>query len=177
MSEKTELVTTLNSAQEQLDTLTELITSTVNDIVVGCCQPLDDYMSYIDSILLSNDRPLSDNQLETYILNLSSLLYFTGSAQEDLGIKEDISKAIRKEAYSKARDAKSGTVADKDAYATLACQEEQLLNDAYSRAYKKVKIKVDAGTEMLNSLKKIMTRRIAETELSKSKYINTQRGD
>ena len=106
-------------------------------------------------------------------MDLANTLYFTGSAQEDLGIKEDICKAIRQEVYSKAREQATGkTVADKTAQAELIAQAETMTLAIYSRAYKKVKLRMDAGYEMLNSLKKVMNKRITEMELSNSRYIN-----
>ena len=47
----------------------------------------------------------------------------------------------------------------------------------YSRAYKKVKLRMDAGYEMLNSLKKVMNKRITEMELSNSRYINNSESE
>ena len=64
------------------------------------------------------------------------------------------------------------TVADKTAQAELIAQAETMTLAIYSRAYKKVKLRMDAGYEMLNSLKKVMNKRIAEMELSNSRYIN-----
>lgn len=99
--------------------------------------------------------------------DLANILYFTGSVQEDLGIKEDTCKAIRQKVYSKAREQATGKiVADKTA------QAETMTLAIYSRAYKKVKLRMDAGYEMLNSLKKVMNKRITEMELSNSRYIN-----
>ena len=81
--------------------------------------------------------------------------------------------AIRQEVYSKAREQAPGkTVADKTAQAELIAQAETMTLAIYSRAYKKVKLRMDAGYEMLNSLKKVMNKRITEMELSNSRYIN-----
>ena len=75
--------------------------------------------------------------------------------------------------YSKAREQATGkTVADKTAQAELIAQAETMTLAIYSRAYKKVKLRMDAGYEMLNSLKKVMNKRITEMELSNSRYIN-----
>ena len=58
------------------------------------------------------------------------------------------------------------------AQAELIAQAETMTLAIYSRAYKKVKLRMDAGYEMLNSLKKVMNKRITEMELSNSRYIN-----
>ena len=60
----------------------------------------------------------------------------------------------------------SGTVADKDSLAELASQEEFIVSAAYTRAYKIMKAKVENAQELLGSCKKVLSRRIAEMNLS-----------
>lgn len=67
------------------------------------------YCGELNSLMLDIRRTIdsggvTDSYLEDTILSLANILYFTGSAQEDLGIKEDTCKAIRQEVYLKARD-------------------------------------------------------------------------
>ena len=146
-------------------------------LVSSYCKDLDEIMSVI-SENLSDSGSMTDTELEYYIMDLANTLYFVGTAQEDLGIKEDICKSIRQRVYSKARDEALGkTVADRTAQAELAVQGETLVLSIYSRTYKKVKLRMEAGYEMLNSLKKVMNKRIAEMELSNSRYINKSKGD
>ena len=56
-------------------------------------------------------------------------------------------------------------------------QQETITLNIYSRAYRKVKLRMDAGYEMLASLKKVMNKRISEIELSNSRYIGGNRND
>jgi hypothetical protein len=137
---------------------------------------LSDLDNQLDTIRnrLNSQEIISDDTLEHLILDLANSLYFACSAQEDLGIKEDTCKAIRQEVFNKAREQAKGTVADKDMAGTLASQTETITLAIYSRAYKKVKLKVEAGYEMLNSLKKVMNKRITEMELSQSRYMGGQ---
>ena len=162
---------TAESIMTKVDSISDTIKEISDKLVTKYCDDLDDLMIDIKSIL-TNDT-MTDSYLETAILDLANTLYFTGSAQEDLGIKEDTCKAIRQEVYSKAREQATGkTVADKTAQAELIAQAETMTLAIYSRAYKKVKLRMDAGYEMLNSLKKVMNKRITEMELSNSRYIN-----
>ena len=162
---------TAESIMKNVDNISDTIKEISDKLVTKYCDDLDDLMIDIKSIL-TNDT-MTDSYLETAILDLANTLYFTGSAQEDLGIKEDTCKAIRQEVYSKAREQATGkTVADKTAQAELIAQAETMTLAIYSRAYKKVKLRMDAGYEMLNSLKKVMNKRITEMELSNSRYIN-----
>ena len=167
---------TAEDIMKNVDIISDTIKEISDKLVTKYCDDLDDLMIDIKSIL-TNDA-MTDSYLETAILDLANTLYFTGSAQEDLGIKEDTCKAIRQEVYSKAREQATGkTVADKTAQAELIAQAETMTLAIYSRAYKKVKLRMDAGYEMLNSLKKVMNKRITEMELSNSRYINNSESD
>lgn len=143
-----------------------LIDELVDKLVRQYCGPLDDYMRQIDTILTSQEDPVTNAQLDDFTLNLPALLYFTSEAQEALGIKEDVSRAIRTEIYNKVREKAQGTVADKDSAAELATQAESIVLIAYQRAYRKVKLRVEAAYEMLNSVKKVMSRRMSEYDIT-----------
>lgn len=171
---KTETKTT-EDIMQNVDNISDTIQKISDKLVNNYCKDLDDLMSIIREELQDNGG-ITDAELEFHIMDLANTLYFTGSTQEDLGIKEDTCKAIRQEVYLKARDSGKGTVADKTTKAELAAQSETLTLAIYSRTYKKVKLKVEAGYEMLNSLKKIMNRRISELELSNSRYIGKSNG-
>lgn len=164
---------TAESIMKKVDNISDTIKEISDKLVNNYCKPLDTEMAVIRLELRENNSLTeTDDTLEKHILELANILYFTGSAQEDLGIKEDTCKAIRQEVYSFYRNEANGTVADKTALAELACQKETMTLAIYSRAYKKVKLRMDAGYEMLNSLKKVMNKRITEMELSNSRYIN-----
>lgn len=162
----------ISDVMDKVNNLSKDVVEISNNLVAEYCRDLDNWMTTIDNDLRKNNSTSIPNDvIEDYILNLASILYFTGSAQEDLGVKEDICKSIRAEIYNKVRESATGTVADKDTAATLASQTETITLAIYSRAYKKVKLRMEAGQEMLNSLKKIMNRRVAELDLSNSKYV------
>ena len=168
---------TAGSIMQNVDDISDTIKEISDNLVTEYCKDLDDLMLVIREELQDN-MEITDEELEFHILDLANILYFTGSAQEDLGIKEDICKSIRQEVYSKAREQATGkTVADKTAQAELIAQAETMTLAIYSRAYKKVKLRMDAGYEMLNSLKKVMNKRITEMELSNSRYINNSESE
>ena len=149
----------------RVDRNSALIDELVNSLVQEYCSQLDEYMVQIDTVLTQQDYPVTNAQLDDFTLNLPVILYFVSEAQESLGIKEDVSNAIRAEIYNKVREKASGTVADKDTAAELATQAEAIVSIAYKRAYRKVKVRMEAAYEMLNSVKKVISRRIYESEL------------
>ena len=172
IKENKEQPKTAESIMKKVDNISDTIRRISDGLVKKYCSDLDNFMQVTRDIITRN-ADITDVQLEQSILELANILYFTGSAQEDLGIKEDTCKAIRQEVYSKAREQATGkTVADETAQAELIAQAETMTLAIYSRAYKKVKLRMDAGYEMLNSLKKVMNKRITEMELSNSRYIN-----
>ena len=161
-----------DAIMKNVDSISDTIKEISDKLVEKYCGELDEEMKKIGNLLICSQN-MTDNELDFEILNLANILYFVGAWQEDLGIKEDTCKAIRQEVYSKAREQATGkTVADKTAQAELIAQAETMTLSIYSRAYKKVKLRMDAGYEMLNSLKKVMNKRITEMELSNSRYIN-----
>lgn len=160
---------TISPIMGKVDNTANVVKELSDKLVREYCEDLDNIMVEISELLASNN--FTDKHLENFILDLANILYFTSSAQEDLGIKEDTCRAIRQELYNKTRDSIKGTVADKNAQAENAVKEETIVLSVYSRAYKKVKLRMEAGYEMLASLKKVMNRRVSELELSNSKYI------
>lgn len=153
--------------QDRIDTNAQLLDDIIGRLVQEYCKPLDEYVAFIKGILDDPENPPTDVELDDFTLNLPVLLYFTGEAQESLGVREDIAKAIRLELYNQAFDNASGTIADKTAEAELAVQNEQITQIAYQRAYRKVKLRMEAGYELLQSVKKVITRRGQEYEMSR----------
>lgn len=142
------------------------LNSLISEIVEKHSKPLDEYMEKVDAILLSG-QPATDKELEDITLSLPVLLYFVGEAQEAAGLKEDIAKAVRMEKYNNYHAGATGTVSDKQAQAELATQEEFIVHSVYNRVYKQLKIKMEQGNELLQSAKKIISRRMVEYELAR----------
>ena len=138
----------------------------VNEIVSPYTQDLDKYVIFIKDCLKDGENPPTDTELEDFCMNLSTYIYFAGGFCEQLGVRDDISKAIYKETYNTARDTHTGTVADKDSKAELDSQHEQLVSICYTRAYKIVKAKVENAQELLSSCKKVLSRRMSEYQLT-----------
>lgn len=151
---------------DRVEALTDVVRKMVKDIEKDVCKELDDYMEVIDGILKDADTPVSDVELEDFTLNLPSLLYFIGSRREELRIKEDVARAIHKDVYNRVRELSTGTVADKDTAADLASQSEAISVIVLQRAGTAIKAREEAAWEMLNSVKKVLTRRTEELRLS-----------
>ena len=151
---------------ERVESLTAVVRDMVKSIVDEACKGLDEYMAQIDEILCDKDNPVSDDELEDFTLNLPSLLYLVSARREELKVKEDVAKAVHKDVYNRVREKAQGTVADKDTAADLAAQSEAITVIVLQRAGSTIKTREEAAWEMLNSVKKVLTRRIEEIRLS-----------
>lgn len=168
-------VTTLGNAidegkvaelQARIEHNGNIIDKIVDKLVSDYCYELDAYIDFIKGIL-DSDTPPTDTELDDFALNIPVRLYFAGEGQEALGIKEDVAKAVRQELYNVTFDNATGTVADKTAVAELATQTETITHIAYSRAYKKIKARCEMANEVLQSVKKVITRRTTEYEMTR----------
>lgn len=154
--------------QLHVENNSKTIDEIVNDIINPYCKDLDNYIVFIKDCLNDGETPPTDAELDDFCLNLSTYIYFAGGMCEQLGIRDDISKAVWKEMYHSARASQDkGTVADKDSLAELSSQQEQIVNVCYSRAYKTLKAKISAAQELLQSCKKVVSRRMQEQELTR----------
>lgn len=146
-------------------TIEEIIDETIEPY----CKNLDKYVAFISECLKDGQNPPTDYELEDFVLNLSTNIYWSGGSVEQLGIRDDISKAIYKEVYHSSRASlEKGTVADKDSLAELESQQELLTNICYARAYKIMKSKIENAQEILSSCKKVLTKRISDVELART---------
>lgn len=144
----------------------------VDEIVQGCCGELDSYITYVKSILADDNlKSIPTPILEDITISLPVILYQVSDAQEHMGIKEDIAKSTKLEVYNNAFNSANGTVNDKKAIAELQCQSESVVHTIYQRCYKIVKSRMDLGLELLQSVKKVLSKRITELELSKTSNI------
>lgn len=144
------------------------INDIVDSIIKPYCKDLDDYVLFIKDCLADGQNPPTDAELDDFCLNLSTYIYFAGGMVEQLGIRDDIAKAVYKEMYHTTRASMDkGTVADKDSIAELNSQQELLTSICYTRAWKTMKAKVENAQELLQSCKKVLTRRMTEMELTK----------
>lgn len=134
---------------------------------------LDKLMRKIYSSAVSKEA--TDEQLEKYYLELTNTVYFMGDKLEQLNISCDMAKASEKEIYNKAylanqiKDTEKKnktTVAENQAVAEQESQYEAVVSSIYDHAYKMVKFKIDAAKDMINTLRKIISRRMQEQQLS-----------
>lgn len=153
--------------EQRIDENSDLIQVVVDSLVQQYCSDLDEYVDKCRKIVTDSEYPPTTLELDEMVLTLPTLMYYASAAQENLGIKEDVAEAIQQEAFNHTYAITDGTVKDRTAAANLASANETLVAVAYSRAYKKIKQRLDYSMEILQSIKKVMSRRMVELELSR----------
>lgn len=153
--------------QDKVEEHSKTINQLVEDTIKPYIKDLDKYVQFIRDCLKDGENPPTDAELDDFVLNLSTLIYWASGACEQLGIRDDISRAVYKEMYhSKRNELNSGTVADKDSIAELESIQEQITNIVYNRAYKTMKAKIENAQELLSSAKKVLSHRLQEMSLT-----------
>lgn len=145
------------------------------DVVRKYSQALDDLMKEIYVVCIKSEDATLDN-LEKYYLELSNMVYFMQEKVEQLGVYADMSGSASKEVYSKSYLSNSGlkdangksksTVAELQAQANLDSQYESVVASIYDHAYRIVKNKVSSAQDLMNALRKIISSRNTEMQLS-----------
>lgn len=176
----TKVQTFLNNIDEEkvtnllneVQTNSDYFTNITNQVVSAYSNDLDTLMGEIH-IDINSENTIATETIEDHLLQLSSLLYYVGSRVEMVGIKADVSKAARQEVYNSAYlnnqsmdpDKKSKTtVAENVAVAEEESKYQTVIQSIYERVYKIIKFKIDAGYELLSSLKKVLSRRMQEID-------------
>lgn len=178
----TELVTQLLDKTEQN---VNYFNSITEQVVKAYSHDLDQLMIHINEDINSKDE-LDIDSIEKYYIELTNILYFMGSKLEQLGIRNDMSKAAKQEVFNKAYmsnldkdvDRKNKTtVAENNAKAEQASQYESVINSIYDRAYRQIKYKIDGGYEMVKTLSKILSRRMQDIDVSRFQPRTTIAGE
>ena len=141
----------------------------VLDVISTYAQDLDALVRLIDNNVRKQELDgLTDQELETYCLKLSSFMYFAAAGQELIGLKEAIANALNKESYNNSYANASGTMADKKATAELESQSSMLVELIYDQAEKMMSSKLAYATHLLGSIKRVLNRRIEQMKMNPS---------
>jgi len=162
----------VKSAADMAEENAVYYTNISDKLVTAYSSDLDEIMNRIKADCIEVEP--SDKMLENYTMELSNALYFIGQKLETIGIKEDLSKMAAKEVYNEAylnhMDAgdakKKPTVAELTALSEADAKYQTVINSIYARVYRQIKFKVDAAYEMLSSIRKIISKRMQDNQLS-----------
>ena len=136
----------------------------VERIVVGVvnkfCSELDKLHAVMKEKIL--EKSYTVEELEHWALVLPIFSYEIGERQEIVGIREDMAKMVKEEVYNRIFLDAGGSVQAKKSEAEIQTTMEQLYHTAYARAYRIIRQKNEATLEIINSIKKILSRQLEE---------------
>ena len=156
----------VKKGKEDVEVATVEIHKMVQAVVDKYCSDLDKLLEGIRQVLFSDkDNELTSAELDRIVLKLPLLIYFGGAGQEYVGLQEDVAKFARQLEFSKHFNNAAGTVADKTNYAETKVNEEEAVRVIYSRAYKIIRGKMEMALELLQSAKKVISRRMGEQNI------------
>lgn len=119
---------------------------------------LDNYMAEIRTKLDNRDE-LTDYELEEMALRVPVYMYFTSEGLENIGLAYDSSKMTKLEAFNRFYEDLEGTINDKKAAAELKSLPEHYMEIVFSRAYKRVKTKLEMCGHLCLSIRKVIGKR------------------
>lgn len=161
----------LRSIRYKVEQDSEVLDRIVESIVSKYSQQLD---SEVDKIKQLLERPddLTDNEVENIVMRLPVFMYYAVNGLEDLGIESDIAKAVKLEVFNENYIRVDGTIKDKTHQAELNTMDEQMIEVAYSRAYRKLKSKIDQAENIFSGVKKVLTKRMQDQEMHRQDRFN-----
>ena len=133
-------------------------------IIKNYISELDDITQYISSLFKGVDNVETD-VLSKLSVRLSSCLYSVSVYLEYAGLQEDYARLVRKEKYQTELTRAVGRVVNKQGIAVLNSIKETLVQNIAESCYKQIKGRLDYGTELLQSIKKILTLRISSSQI------------
>lgn len=162
----------IESSRQILETKSLDVENIVKKVISTYSAELDGLVQSIDTKVREQELDgLSDQELESYCLKLSSFMYFAAAGQELIGLREDIATALNKEDYNNKYAEATGTINDKKATAELESQSSMLVELIYNRAEKMMSSKLTYATHLLGSIKRVLNRRIEQMKMNPSTVV------
>lgn len=155
------LRTLKNSVEEQ----SAVIEQIVEQIVGRYNRDLEALLSDV-KVMLDKKGDLTDAELESITLKLPVYMYFSAGGLEMLGIEGDTAKAVKMSIYNQKYLLSEGTIQDKTKSAEIQTLNEAIIETAFIRAYKKLKIQIEMAEHIFSGVRKVLSKRIAESGLS-----------
>lgn len=144
-----------------------LIDEVVQNVVKEYTGSLEEYVDNIKTFLENGADELSITDLNNIALRLSSYLFFLSVNLGKAGVRSAVAEQVYTEKYNTYynTDAK-GTIADKQAQSTENSKEEQVVNIVFDKAYKILKLRYNACDKLVDTVKKVISARLAEMNLT-----------
>lgn len=154
---------TLKNIEEQ----SKLVMEVVDSILGKDLESIDQYLTNIKQ-KFSGCKELTDLELDEIIFEVPLHLYYLYSVLHKCELRKGLADESKSYKKNEAILNATGTVQEKTSKAELACSEGVIVFLAYKNACDIIRGKMDSASELLNSAKKIQSRRVEEMRLSQS---------
>lgn len=161
----------LRSIRYKVEENSETVEKIVDNIVTKYSQELDAEVDAVKHLLDNSDR-LEDNEIEKIVMRLPVFMYYGVNGLENLGVESDMAKAVKLEIFNDRYLKAEGTIQDKTHEAELHTMNEQMVEIAFSRAYRKLRTKIEQADNVFSGAKKVLTKRMQEYELHRGDRFN-----
>lgn len=161
--------TRMRSVKIEVENNSKVIDRMVDQIVSKYNRDLNQFIQSVREQLDRKDL-LSDEELENIAVKLPLFMYFAASGLESLGIEGDSAKAVKLDVFNQKYLKATGTIQDKTKAAELDTFNETFVEIAFNRAYKTLRIQLDMAEHLFSGIKKVLSKRMQEFELSKKEY-------
>lgn len=128
---------------------------------------LDQLIEDINNLIANDIDNAPSDKLEYYCTCIPSHLYYLTTGLEEIGVKMEFLNQEKKDKYNKIFIETIGTLQIKKATAELETANYAFAYIVYKQAYDCLKEKMDAASKLYDALKKVLTKRISERDLSK----------
>ena len=157
----------LNKSNAILDQAESIIGDNIVTQVNSLTSELDTLMDMMHKKINKDEYDISDKELEKLMIRLPILIYELNNVMMKAGIREDLAKIIKQTNYNSSYVMQEGTIADKKAGAELDIKEDILLETTWKRSVKIINQKMDIASELLGSVKKLVSKRMEEISIMK----------
>ena len=156
-----------NNLMNKVEEDSKLLDEVVDKVVQKSTGNLEAYVESIKEFLENGVDKLTLDDLNNMSLRVASYLFFLSTNLEKVGLRQAVANQLRDEKYNYEYSTNAtGTIADKQAYALAKVKEEDVINTVFDKAYKILKMRYSSTERLVDVIRKVITSRIAEMQLS-----------
>lgn len=152
--------------QENIDENTTKINAIIDRTIRPYIKDLDTAIKEYSKQINNTSNPISDETLDRIILELPKLMYWASEGQEILSLKSEFAKIIKSDKIIESLKTQTGSVSEKNLKAEHDAIDENVSLYIYTYSVNKIKDKLGNAMELLQSAKKIISKRMKDNDWS-----------
>lgn len=132
-----------------------------NIIVNDICRELDDYVRRLQEVVNDTQQEMTPAEADSAMMNIPAMLYWVKAEKEKLGIKCDLAQKVKEDKWNQEfLKAEGNNVTSKKVKANAETTQEAFDCIVYERAYKMIDNREQMAYELMQSVKKVVSRRM-----------------